>query len=271
LKAGAGDHSVKFVTGRRSVLKTLALSVTASAIASAAARPATAVESALTPPGAARLDALKKRLAQHPRRRDFKTVPMILDHQEQWDHEALNEVLSYGPVPRQAWDNTDIGGPWLNLMRNALNSQIWSFKHPDFLAVSVTHGTAQLALYDQAMWHKYQFTTLAGDEFKTDSLMMERKSAATDSANYEDPSGAFSGEDNSIPALMRRGVVFMSCHNAIWEHAAALIKIGVNPDTLSHPELAAELTNHLVDGAVLIPGASGTLPELQQAGFHYAA
>jgi hypothetical protein len=31
-----------------------------------------------------------------------------------------------------------------------------------------------------------------------------------------------------------------------------------------------ELTNHLVDGAVLIPGAAGTLPELQQVGFHYA-
>jgi hypothetical protein len=38
----------------------------------------------------------------------------------------------------------------------------------------------------------------------------------------------------------------------------------------SHGAPAAELTNHLVDRAVLIPGAAGTLPELQQAGFHYA-
>jgi hypothetical protein len=30
------------------------------------------------------------------------------------------------------------------------------------------------------------------------------------------------------------------------------------------------LTNHLVDGVVLIPGAGGTLLELQQVGFHYA-
>jgi hypothetical protein len=30
------------------------------------------------------------------------------------------------------------------------------------------------------------------------------------------------------------------------------------------------LTNHLVGGTVLIPGAAGTLPELQQVGFHYA-
>ena len=195
---------------------------------------------------------------------------MILDNPEQWDHEALTEVLSYRPVPKQAWDSIDIGGPWLNLMRNALNSQIWSFKHPDFLAVSVTHGTAQLALYEPAIWDKYQLTQLAGDEFKINTLIIERKSAAADSANYQDPAGPFSGEDNSIPALMRRGVVFMSCHNAIWEHAAALIKSDINPDKLSHGTLAAELTNHLVDGAVLIPGAAGTLPELQQVGFHYA-
>jgi hypothetical protein len=265
--------AMKIIAGRRGVLRTFGLSVATSAIglASAAARPAAAaVESALTPPGATHLEALKKRLAQAPRRRDFRTVPMILNNQEQWDHEALTEVLSYQPAPRQVWDNTDIGIPWLNLMRNALNSQIWSFKHPDFLTVSVTHGTAQLALYDQATWDKYQLTRLADEKFKTNTLIIEQKAATADPANYEDPAGPFSGEDNSIPALMRRGVVFMSCHNAIWEQAAALIKADVNPDKLSHGALAAELTNHLVDGAVLIPGAVGTLPELQQAGFHYA-
>src|SRR3979411_3139491 len=164
--------AMKMITGRRDVLGTFALTMASGAIglASAGAKPAAAaVESTLTPPGATHLDALMKRLAQAPRRRDFKTVPMILDHPEQWDHEALAEVLSYQPASKQAWDNTDIAGPWLNMMRNALNTQIWSFKHPDFLAVSVTHGTAQLALYDQAIWEKYQLTNLAGDEIKTNT------------------------------------------------------------------------------------------------------
>jgi hypothetical protein len=265
--------AMEMVTGRRGLLGTFALTLATGTIgvASAAANSAAAaVESALTPPGATHLEALKKRLAQAPRRRDFKTVPMILNNPEQWDHEALTEVLSYGPAPKQVWDNTDIGGPWLNFMRNALNSQIWSFRHPDFLTVSVTHGPALFALYDQAMWDKYQLTRLAGEEFKTNTLIIEQKAAAADPANYEDPAGPFSGDDNSIPALMRRGVVFMACHNAIWEQAAALIKTDVNPDKHSHAALAAELTNHLVDGAVLIPGAVGTLPELQRAGFYYA-
>ena len=195
---------------------------------------------------------------------------MILARRDQWDHDALTEVLSYQPAPKQVWDNTDIAGPWLDSMRNALNPQIWSFNHPDFLAASNTHGSANLALYDQVMWDKYQLSHLAGGKFKTNTLIEENKAAFADPANFEDPAGAFSPEDNSIPALMRRGVAFLSCHNAIWEQAAALIKAGVNPDGLAHEELAAELTNHLIPGVILTPGAVGTLPELQQAGFHYA-
>jgi hypothetical protein len=260
-------------TGRRAAIQTLGLGIAASAIGLVMERTTSAqaaLHSALTPQGAGHLNALMQRLAEAPRRRDFKSVPMILTKPEQWDHEALSEILAYKPVPKQAWDSTDIAGPWLNQIRNALNAQIWSFKHPDFLAVSVTHGTANLALYDQAMWDKYQLTKLAGDKFKTNTLILNQKAESADPAKFEDPAGAFSPADNSIPALMRRGIVFMSCHNAIWEQAAALIKADVNPDELSHDALAAELTNHLVAGVVLIPGASATMPELQQVGFHYA-
>lgn len=75
---------------------------------------------------------------------------------------------------------------------------------------------------------------------------------------------------DTIPALQERGVVFMACHNAIWEVTAKLIASGKNPDHASHEAVAAELTNHLVDGIVLTPGIVATIPELQQAGFHYA-
>ncbi|MDB6092294.1 MAG: uncharacterized protein JWN85_5078 [Gammaproteobacteria bacterium] len=48
-----------------------------------------------------------------------------------------------------------------------------------------------------------------------------------------------------------------------------------NPEQWDHEascrmRRAAELTNHLVPGVVLIPGAAATLPELQQVGFRYA-
>ena len=258
---------------RRGLLQGFGLGIAAGAaglITSGFSAQASPIPAPLVSSEAGQLRALMERLVKAPRRRDFKTVPMILTEPTQWDHEALSEVIAYKPATKQVWDNTDIASPWLNLMRNALNAQVWSFKHPDFLVVSATHGTAHFALYDQEIWDKYQITKLVGEKFKTNTLLDAQKAESANAANFEDPAGVFSPADNSIPALMRRGVVFMSCHNAIWEEAAGLMKAGVNPDKLSHEAMAAELTNHLVPGVVLTPGAVGTLPELQQAGFHYA-
>ncbi|HEX2944243.1 MAG TPA: transcriptional initiation protein Tat, partial [Rhodopila sp.] len=183
--------------------------------------------------------------------------------------EALSEVIAYRGTPRQVWDNTDITSPWLNLMRNSLNAQIWSFRHPDFLVVSATHGTAHLALFDQATWDKYQIAKLIGGKLASNTLIVDKQGSGNPS-DYEAAEGPFSPHDNSIPTLQRRGVVFLACHNAIWEIAAKLLAANANPDHLSHEALAAELTNHLIPGAVLTPGVVATLPELQQAGFHYA-
>ena len=224
----------------------------------------------LLPSNGGMMSTLAQTLAQAPRRRDFKTVPMILTTPDQWDSVALDAVIAYAPTPKQVWDNTDIASPWLNLMRNSLNAQIWAFKHPDFLAVSATHGSAHLALYDQAMWEKYNLAKMAGPTFKRNTLILERPAAKANAADYEDASGVFSPDDNSIPALQRRGVVFLACHNAIWEQTGKLIAVGANPDKLSHGALAAELTNHLIPGIVLTPGIVGTLPELQRASFSYA-
>jgi intracellular sulfur oxidation DsrE/DsrF family protein len=222
----------------------------------------------LMPPGAARLKDLTDHLARAAHPRDFKTVPMILTDGNQWDHEALTALIACKATPRQVWDNTDIAGPWLNGMRNALNTQIWSFKHPEALVVSATHGPAHLALYDQATWDKYQLAKIAGAGFDTNTLILEKKAGSADPANFEDPAGVFSPQDNAIPALMRRGVVFLGCHNAIWELASKL-KDSTNPDGLALEALAAELTNHLIPGVVLTPGVVATIAELQQAGFTY--
>jgi hypothetical protein len=59
----------------------------------------------------------------------------------------------------------------------------------------------------------------------------------------------------------------MSCHNAILEQAALLLKSGINPDKLSHSQLAAELTNHLIDGVVLIPSALARSPTYNRSAF----
>lgn len=255
-------------TGRRKALfglSSAALGVAAIAVGSAQADAAGGV----APKGADTLSELTERLRKAPRRRDFKMVPMILDREDQWDSVALTEVIAYRGTRKQVWDNTDIGSPWLNLMRNSINAQTFSFGHGDFLAVSATHGSAHLALFDQAMWDKYRLADLAGGSFKTNTLIVPTAVPAQLS-EFEDPKSVFGPAGNTITALQARGAVFMACHNAIWEMTGKLLANGVNPDRLSHEAVAAEMTNHLIEGVVLTPGIVATIPELQQTGFHYA-
>jgi hypothetical protein len=106
---------------------------------------------------------------------------MILQHPDFWDDEALKEIIAYRGTHKQVWDNTNLAGPWLNLMRNSINVQIFSFGHKDFLAVSATHGTAHLALLDQPMWDKYELAALAGGAHCGDhASLAARLSSATD-------------------------------------------------------------------------------------------
>ena len=254
-------------TGRRNAL--LGFSSVALGVAALAAGPAHAeAGSSVVPQGAHALPELMERLRKAPRRRDFKTVPMILDHADLWDDTALKEVIAYRDARKQVWDNTDIGSPWMNLMRNSLNAQVFSFGHRDFLTVSATHGSAHLALFNQDMWDKYRLAEMAGGDIKTNTLIV-RKAAPSELSDFGNPKSVFGPAGNTIPVLQSRGVVFMACHNAIWEVTGKLLAKGVNPDRLSHEAIAAELTNHLVDGVVLTPGIVATIPELQLAGFHY--
>jgi hypothetical protein len=231
---------------------------------------AEAVPDSLEAPSADALAALTAKVAAAPRRREFKRVPMILTSPDQWDSEALNAVIAYRGSPKQVWDNTVIEGPWLDLMRNAVNTQVFSWKNQNFLAVSATHGTAHLALYDQSIWDKYDLAAFTKGKFARNTLI-DIPPAAAETADFNDASGAFSIAANSITVLQRRGVVFIACHNAIWQFTVAVLERGVNPNRLTHEEMAAEFTNHLIPGIVLSPGAVGTIPQLQLSGFHYSA
>ena len=59
----------------------------------------------------------------------------------------------------------------------------------------------------------------------------------------------------------------MRCGRKLGEQ---LITSDGNPDKLSREAISAELTNHLIPGVVLMPGAVGTLVELARFGFSYA-
>jgi hypothetical protein len=214
-------------------------------LAALAASPAAAAT------GAGTIAELQARLVKLPVRRDFKSVPLVLESPDLWDDAAIREVAAYRGAPRQVWDNKDLASGWTGFMRNALNGQTLSFKNKDFLTVSMTRGDAQLALFDQATWDKYGLAKLTGGKFTGNSFIQ---------------TGAGDAQDPAIPVLMNRGILFMACHNAIWAAAGRAIAAGAKGP---QEEVAADMTNHLLPGVILTPGALATLPLLQQAGFHY--
>src|SRR5258708_26619904 len=194
---------MKAALGRRFALMTMGLGMAAGAagLASLHDGAARAAEPSLLPPEAKSLQELTARLSRAPRRRAFKTVPMILNDPAQWDHAALSDVIAYRGAPKQVWDNTGIATPWLNLMRNSLNAQVWSFRHPDFLVVSATPGTAHLALFGPAIWEKYQLAKLTRCKSQSKTLTADKNGAAAAPNDHYKPQGAFSPHDNSIPPL----------------------------------------------------------------------
>jgi hypothetical protein len=257
---------MQFTTDRRGALASIGAGLVMTGLAQAAPG---APETTLAPSNGENLKTFSHNLAAIERRRDFKTVPMILDKPDLWDAHALDAVTAYKGGPRQAWDHTDIAGSWLNGMRNTLNTQVFAFKEANFLCVSGTHGAAHLALYDQETWDKYQLAKIAGGNIRSNTYIVVPAAASHDPADFQSQDGAFSPKGNNIAVLQRRGVVFLACHNAIWELAERLITADQNPDHLAADALAAELTNHLIPGAVLTPGVVPTLVKLQLAGYVY--
>jgi hypothetical protein len=211
----------------------------------------TASPAAAASSGAATIAELQSRLAKLPARRDFKSVALVLETPDLWDDAAIHEVAAYRGGPRQVWDNKDISSGWAGYMRNALNGQTLSFKNRDFLTVSMTRGDAQLALFTQGAWDKYGLGKLTNGKFAANSFIVP---------------GDGGVQDPAVSTLMKRGVMFMACHNAIWAAAGRAIAAGYKG---VQEEVAAELTNQLLPGVILTPGALGTLPVLQSAGFAY--
>ena len=211
------------------------------------------------------LATLSRRLATTPRRRGFAAVPFMIDRKELWDHEASAILLGYPGGPKQVWECSDIAAPWPNLMREALNGQVFAHGHPDFLAVAAIHGTAHLSLFGQAMWDKYKLADGTHGALTRNTLIGERAgiSPADDRQRVD---GFYGPTNNNLSSLQRRGAVVVACHDSIHAIARSIAaRTGGDADTV-----AAELTENLIPGTVLVPSVVAYLVELQRAGFTYA-
>jgi intracellular sulfur oxidation DsrE/DsrF family protein len=224
-----------------------------------------APQAGATAPRAGALADLERRLAAAPRRRGFDRVPFMIDRDMLWDRQASDILLGYRGGPRQVWESSDIAAAWPNLIREAVNGQVFAHGNSDFLAVSATHGSAHLTLFDQAAWDKYGLAANTGGKLARNELLTVRGGVHPED-DRQDVNGFYGPGNNNIPSLQRRGVVFVACHDSIHAIARGLAaRVGTEADVI-----AADLTNHLVPGAILVPSVVAYLVELQRAGFTYA-
>lgn len=214
------------------------------------------------------LDIFKKRLAAAPRRRSFDSVPFMVHDENLWDHEAAEVVLSYRYRTRQVWECTELGAPWLNLMREALNGQVFAHSNPGFLAVAALHGNAHLALFDQSAWDAHGLASLAAKS-ATRNVFVAAKEGTSPSDDLQNLSGYYGPENSTIAALQERGMVFIACHDSIHAIARNLLH-AAGGDVAKADKVAADLTNHLIPNAVLVPSVVAFLVELQRVGYTYA-
>jgi hypothetical protein len=276
MPSGLGHDRVRVMDrqkSRRTVLKIIGVATaTAFSARPVAAAPGDAPTEAARDymrPSAVRLRQLSQQLAAIPRRRGFKTLPMVLTQLDQWDSAALDALLAYAGS-KQLFDTTRIAGGWINSIRNTVNARVWSFEQADFLAAATPHGSTALALFTQAAWTKYRLAEQTDGAFKTNTFLADPdfpQSAVNDPRNA---TGLYSEAGNFVLTLQKRGVVFLGCHNAIWELAGSLIAGGINPDGATHEQLAADLTNSLIPGVIATPGNEATIGVLQHGGFVYS-
>ncbi|GAB7523142.1 thiosulfate dehydrogenase [Paraburkholderia sp. 2C] len=260
-----------YSTTRRQGLRAIGLgTVLLTALSSgriAAARESGASDSASAiPGGAATLQELARTLARAPRHRQFESVPFMLTDQHMWDKQAADALLGYQYTFRQMWDVADLAGPWPGLMREAMNAQVFANGRRDFLAVSATHGLAHLALFPQSMWDRYDLAKLAGPYFTRNTLILEKDGASPDDA-LQNLAGFYGPQNNNITSLQRRGAVFVACHDSIHAISRTLAQ---SSSSRCADDIAADLTNNLIPGAVLVPSVVAFMVDLQKKGFTFA-
>ncbi|MGA0598400.1 hypothetical protein [Enterovirga sp. CN4-39] len=137
-------------------------------------------------------------------------MPLIVTQKQFWDHEAADALLAYG-AERQMWEATALAGGWVGLIRESLKSQVFTFGHEDFLAVSATHGPAHFALFDQAAWDRYNLAPRTAGKFASNTLIAERPEVSP-LDDLQDVNGFYEPNNSTLPALQNRGMVFVACH-----------------------------------------------------------
>ena len=189
-----------------------------------------------------------------------------------WHAAEFDKLLKLKARIKQIFDIEAIdGGGFLSPMKNSLNGLHFGFNVPldQIKIVGGLRGQANLLNFDDSMWEKYrlgEFTKI--DDPKTGKPATRNIFYPKKGGTSSDPQDRTSTwQDSSIEALMDRGVVLLSCHNATERGAESLIK----RFSLTAPieDVVHDLQTHTLPGVISVPAMVAAVAMLQSEG-HYA-
>jgi len=194
--------------------------------------------------------------------------------QTEWNGSAFNQLLRARKTVKQLFDLKDADGEMLvDHVHNAMTGLERSFGIPKekILVVAALRAKANLLVFDDYAWKKYQFGAAYKIKDPKTGKPAERNifyaSTLAPDGKYasEDPNDPRAIEaDHSIEAIQRRGVRILCCHVAT-EGAAAYavqrLKLKVSQQTV-----AQDLLAHLIPGVLVVPSMVSAIPMLETHG-----
>ena len=193
----------------------------------------------------------------------------FVERRADFDLEAFQSAVDRpGTTIRQLWEAVAFHPQILGNVKNSFNGLQFGFGHPpESIAMALAaHGPSGAYNYTDEVWAKYRL----GDAFKlkdqkgqpvTSNVYLKPAKALVQDGDPDNPDGIY--QDTSIQTLQGRGLVMLTCHTAVEEHARMLVQSGFAPSGTSASQVADDLLTHLIPGTQVVPAMVAAIAVLQ--------
>jgi len=194
----------------------------------------------------------------------------LVERADEFDGAAFRQAVDRPARIRQLYESVAFRPGVLNNIKNSFNGLQFGFGYPA-AAISIVfapHGASSAYCYRDEIWQRYRIgeflklTDSQGLPVASNTFVSQR--ARFDVAAAPDDEGGMY-QDASLEMLQRRGLIVLTCHTAVEEHARALAAGGFAPAGASRGQIADDILTHLIPGAVVVPAMVAAIAVLQAA------
>jgi intracellular sulfur oxidation DsrE/DsrF family protein len=192
----------------------------------------------------------------------------FVERKADWNPDDFAAAVGRDAQIRQVYEAVSFKSALLNNVKNSFNGLQFGFGYaPGAIAIALAaHGPSSAYSYGDYVWKKYRIGEFfdikdaAGAPLSSNVFLPMRATVDVD-ADPDDEKSMY--QDTSLAMLQRRGLIVLTCHTAVEEQARGLVKRGFAPPDAKPADVAADILEHLIPGAVVVPSMVSTIAVLQ--------